>query len=440
MLFRSTIVISERMAKKFFMNTQCVGKILILDNENHKKLLKITGVLKEIPAQSSIQFDYIIPFSKFLSENSWAAETGSAANQIWVLLGNNVDKVVVNSKLKNLIKNQETTLNQELFLFPMTERNLYSYANGKRVWTEMQNLVIVGCIGFAILLIACFNFINLAIALNIKRNKEAGIKKVVGSKRRTIVLQFLMETLIITLISLVSAIILDKFLITGFNALFGGSIQLNLTDYRLVLFFAVITSFTALVSGFFPALYLASSNTISVLKGKINTSHSFNLFRQGLIVFQFTIPIVLIICMLVIKTQDKYMRDFNIGVDKDRLIVLDNSKNIRSHAESVKAELLSVPEIDGVSFTNCIPSKGATVSNDVNWDGKDASSRVVPDGQYRISVFDYDFLVTVDSKLPTVAVGVGRFTSCRISNRTMCIDNKSIKTNPCGNRRCSPSN
>ena len=121
-------------------------------------------------------------------------------------LKNNVDNKFVENKIKNLIKNQETTLNQELFLFPLKEQILYSYAGGKRVWKEMQNIVIIGTIGFAILLIACFNFINLAIALNFRRYREAGIKKVAGSGKSAIIIQFLGETFIITLISLLSAV------------------------------------------------------------------------------------------------------------------------------------------------------------------------------------------------------------------------------------------
>ena len=371
----NSIVISERMAKKFFENTDCLGKTLIMKDSYQQEAYKITGVFKKIPTQSLLQFDYVISFSKFLVDNPWASETGSDANQIWILLKNNVDNRFVDNKIKNIIKNQESTLHQELFLFPLQEKILYSYA-GRRVWKEMQNVVIVGCIGFIILLIACFNFINLAIALNIKRFREAGIRKVVGSKKSGIIIQFLSETFILTLASLFSSIILTKLLVTGFNTMFNQEIQFSLSEFNVILFFILITLFTGLISGLFPALYLASSNPVDVLKRKIATSHSYSTFRQGLIVFQFTIPIILIICMMVIKVQDRYMKNFNIGVDRDRLIVLDNSPNIEAHAESVKAELLSISEIDAVSFTNCIPTRGSSPSNDVNWEGKDASEKL----------------------------------------------------------------
>ena len=177
----NSIAISESMAIKFFETTDCIGKNLILKDKDRNEAYNIVGVFKEVPRQSLMQFDFVIPFSKFLSENRWALETGATANQTWILLKNSVDKIFVENKIKNLIKNQETTLNQELFLFPLNEQILYTYAGGKRVWKEMQNIVIIGIIGFSILLIACFNFINLAIALNFRRYREAGIKKASGS-------------------------------------------------------------------------------------------------------------------------------------------------------------------------------------------------------------------------------------------------------------------
>lgn len=372
----NSIVITERMAMKFFGSTNCMGQTIILKEETTQEAFKIAGIVKKIPVQSELQFDFVIPFSKFLAKNTWAMESGATANQIWVTLKKNVDSGSVDNKIKNLIKNQETTLNQELFLFPLREKTLYSYAGGKRVWKGMQNVVIVGCIGFAILLIACFNFINLAIALNIRRYREVGIKKVVGSNKLVIVIQFLGETFILTLASLFIAIILVRLLLTGFNSMFNGDIHFELSDYRIILIFTAITLFTGLVSGLLPSLYLASSNPVSVLKGQLNTSHSYSIFRQGLIVFQFTIPIVLIICMLLIKVQDRYMRTYDVGVDKDKVIVIDNTVNIQKHDEGVKAELLSIPGIEAVSYANCIPARGAKVTNEVSWEGKDASEKL----------------------------------------------------------------
>ena len=372
----ASMAISETMAMKLFETTDCVGKTLTIKNGQKEEAYTVSGVFQRIPRQSTMQFDFVIPFNKFLVDNSWALETGATANLIWALLKENADSKRIEAKIKNLIKTQETTLNQELFLFPMKDKNLYSYAGGKRVWREMQNIVIVGVIGFAILLIACFNFINLAIALNIRRYREAGIKKVSGSGKTVIIAQFLGETLILTLISLASAILLVKVALPGFNAIFQNDLQFRLFDLRTMLFFIAITVFTSLIAGLLPALYLASSSPINVLKGKLATSHSYSKFRQSLIVFQFAIPIILIICMMVIKSQDKYMREFDLGVEKDKLIILNNTENLQKHSSAVKAELQAIPGISAVSYTNCIPARGTRTTTEINWEGKDASEKL----------------------------------------------------------------
>ena len=389
----NSIVISERMAKKFFDGNNCIGKTLILKNTGSQEAYKVAGVFYDVPIQSFLQFDFIIPFSKFLANNNWALETGATSNETWVLLKNNVDSRFVEKKIKNLIINQETTLNQELFLFPLKEHILYSYAGGKRVWKVMQNVVIIGTIGFVILLIACFNYINLAIALNFRRYKEAGIKKVAGALKSEIVIHFLGETFIIALISLLTAVILVWLSLPGFNSIFNNHIHLRLLDINMVLFFIAIALFTGLISGLMPALYLASSNPVSTLKGNLITSHSYSIFRQSLIVFQFVIPIVLIICMMIIRIQDNYMRTYDAGVDKDKLIILHNSHGIQSHAGSFKAELLATPGVDAVSFTNCIPTRGAKVSSELNWEGKDVKEKL--HFWCVNSDFDYNRVVTV---------------------------------------------
>jgi ABC-type antimicrobial peptide transport system permease subunit len=392
---QNSIVISEHLATLFFGTNDCVGKTLILKEGSRQDAYKVSGVFRDVPIQSKLQFDFVIPFSKFLTENRWALEPGATASQTWILLKNSADRKYVETKIKNLIKNQETTLNQELFLFPLKEQILYSYAAGRRVWKEMQNIVIIGAIGFSILLIACFNFINLAIAMNLRRYKEAGIRKVAGSDKSTIVLQFLGETLIITLGSLISAIILVRVLLAGFNSMFNYNISLGLLNVNMLAFFIGIALFTCFISGFLPALYLASSSPVNTLKGKIITGHSYSIFRQSLIVFQFAIPIVLIICMMIIKTQDIYMRNYNAGVDKDKVIILNNSQNINNHSESVKSELLAIPGINAVSFTNCIPTRGARVSNDVNWEGKDQTDKL----HFWCVNSDFDYNKTVEIKL-----------------------------------------
>ncbi len=372
----NSVLISARTANKLFSTIDCLGKTVILKDGNKEEVFTISGVFRDVPSQSTLQFDIVIPFSKFLSTNSQANETGASANQIWVSFDKNVNISEIKTKIKDLIKTQETTLNQQLFLVPLKEKNLYSYSGEKRVWREMRNVVIIGSIGFAILLIACFNFINLAIALNIKRYREVGIKKVAGATKSNIIIQFLGETFILIMISMLSAILLSRVLIVGFNSMFQGDIYLGFKEIKVTLVFTLIALFTGLFSGLLPSLYLASANPVSILKSKIITGHSYSYFRQSLIVFQFVIPVVLIICMMIIKVQERYMSNFDTGFDKNKLIIINNSKNLEDHEESLKADLLSIPGIEALSFTNCIPFRGSSVTNDVTWEGKDNSKKL----------------------------------------------------------------
>ena len=374
----NSIVISERMAFKLFGSADCLGKTLICNDKNNEVGYKISGIIKDIPSESSFRFDFIVPFSKFLAENIWANETGASASQIWVLLHKNADAESINGKIRDLIKTQESTLNQELFLFPLKEKILYNYVGGRRVWggAGMQYLIIAGILGFSILLIACFNFINLAIAMNIRRYREAGIRKVVGAKKSTIILQYLGETFILILICLFFAAELVRILLLGFNSMTNGNLYFDFSDFKVILSLVLITVFSVLSSGLLPAIYLSYSNPVNTLKGRIVTSHSFSLFRQSLIVFQVTIPVVFIIFMMIVTVQDKYVRHFDLGFDKDKLLIISNSKNLEDHEESFKTDILSIPGIESVSYTNCIPARGTAVSNEVAWEGKDVSEKL----------------------------------------------------------------
>jgi ABC-type antimicrobial peptide transport system permease subunit len=372
----NTILISERMALKLFETTDCIGKTAVMKDNEEQEAYKITGVIRNVPTQSLLQFDFIIPFSKYLAANPEANETGASSCNYWALVSEKSDISEINKKIRDLIKTQETTLNQELFMFPLKEKILYNYAGGRRVWDGMQYVIIVGCIAFAILLIACFNFINLAVAMNIKRYREAGIKKVAGASRSAIILQYLTETFVLTVISLLFSIILVHFLIPFLNSQFNTSISFTFADFRVVIILAAIVIFTGALSGLLPALYLSSSNPLSVLKGEIVKSHSYSFFRQSLIVFQFVIPVVLIIFMMIIKTQDNYMANYDMGFQSDKMIVIGNTKNLEAHEESLKKDLLAIPGIEAVSFTNCIPARGTRVSNEVNWTGKEANEKL----------------------------------------------------------------
>jgi putative ABC transport system permease protein len=407
----NSIVITERTALKFFKTIDCIGMPLYVKKDTLQEAYTVSAVLKDIPALSSVQFSFIIPFSRFLSGNSQALETGSSVCQVWALLYNSANLKVVNGKVKSLIKNQESTLNQELFFFPLKEKILYSYSGGRRVWREMQNIVIIASIGFAILLIACFIFINLSIAHNIKRFREVGIRKVVGARKFSIIAQHLGETVILTMLSLMTSIDLVQLVLKALNRAFNGNVQFNFGDFDVIMIFAGITFFTAIASGLLPALYLSRSEPVNVLKNEIKTSQSFSFFRQSLIVFQFTIPIVLIICMMIVMAQNRFFRSYEIGFDKDKMLVIPGATDLESHSEDIRNDLLSVPGIESVSFSSCIPAHGTRVSNEVGWEGKNTGQKL----HFWCIDTDYDYPATVNLK-----ISEGRYFDRSFLNDSTC--------------------
>ncbi|HEX2920056.1 MAG TPA: FtsX-like permease family protein [Bacteroidales bacterium] len=405
------IAITEKMALKFFKTTDCLGKTLIVKNDSGEEAFVISGILKDIPEKSSIRFDFIIPFSTFLSANPQALNPDASSTTIWALLNKNNEKDVANAKIQKLISSQEATLNQELFLFPLKEQVLYDYAGGKRVWDDMRQVVILGVIGFAILLIACFNFINLTIAMNIKRYKEVGIKKVLGAQKSTIVIHQLGEAFLIVFLSMVTAIDLSRLVISLLNRALNGNIQFELTNTWIVLAFITIGFFAALASGLLPALYLSSSRPVEILKGNVSNGHSFSAFRKSLIIFQFTIPVAIIICMLIVRVQDKYLRNFDLGFDKEKMLVIPATPAIQAHHESLRNDLLQIPDVEYVSFTNCIPANGTKVTNEVSWEGKDPSTKL---HFWRINT-DFSFSDVVNLK-----ISGGRFFNKSFSSDSTC--------------------
>lgn len=391
----NSILITEQLAMKLYKSIDCVGRSLVAKDDTTGESYVIKGVLKNVPSLSYLQFDFIIPISQFISRNKEVLDPGATATAIWALMTKDASIDAANGKVKDLISNQETTLNQKLFLFPLKEKILYSYAGGRRVWREMQRVVIIAVIGFSILLIACFNFINLSIALNMKRYREAGIKKVVGANRLSIVLQHLGETTAITLLSLFTSTDLVKLVLDVLNRTNNANIQFNFTDLDVLGIFAGVTIFAALASGLLPALYLASAKPVNVLKGRVVSGNSFSTFRKSLIIFQFTIPVILIIFMLIVRVQDSYFRNYDLGFDKSKLIIIPCTNEIDSHSESIRNELLTLTGIGSVSYSTCIPAHGTRVSNEILWEGKDPSQKL----HFWCIATDYDYSATVNIKM-----------------------------------------
>jgi len=394
LLNENNILISEKLSKKFFNTTQNItGRFVKIDDKGE---FLISGIFS-IPKNSSNQFDFILHFNvqfKFYpnlkddwTSNSWA--------NTYVVLKEGTDLTQFNSKIQNLIERKTKEEHISLFVRPYSEAYLYgSYENGVQAGGRIEYVKIFSIIATFILLIASINFMNLSTAKASGRLKEIGIKKAIGVKRKTLVLQYLSESIIISFISLTVAILITELSLPYFNEITGKQISLNYNT-SIMLSFLAITLFTGLISGSYPALYLSGFKPIAILKGKLNTSYGELLTRKGLIVFQFILSVMFIVGVLVVYKQMELIQNKNLGYNKDNIIYFEMEGKVKENLDAFLSEIKKIP---GVKNASSIWYSFLGITNstsDVSWEGKD--SRLIVDMHYRR--VNYDMIELLDLKM-----------------------------------------
>ncbi len=394
----NSIVISERLAKIFFDNSNCIGKTIVLKNENSMCNFQIEGVMKDAPDQSSLKFDYIIPFSRFLTDHIEANELTAWSNTTWLLLKPNVNIHLINSKINDLINKESKIKDIRYFLFPLKDKHLYNYVNGqKSIFGNILDVILFSVIAVSILLIACFNFMNLGIALTTKRYTATGIKKILGSSRTNIITQFLSESLILSLLSLGFALIIVSVVLPFFNSFSASKVELAIpfSNPKIMLAFGGMAIFAGLLSGIYPAIVNSSVSTSNILKSNILLDGRLSNFRQGLIIFQFIVSFIFITFTIVIWEQAEYINAKDLGLIKENILVFENHNNILKHQTLFKSELLSLNEVSSLCYSNSMPFTMIRNYATVDWPGKEATI----DNIFPLINTDYDFLETLGPKL-----------------------------------------
>jgi len=378
-----TMVISESMAKKYFPGTDPIGKDLLTGNTNH---YKITGVIKDMPAQSHFHFDFIRAMSEESDSrrNEWLsnnyvtyvlARKGTDQKAIDRYLSATVNKYlspqlveVVHTSLEDLEKKGGHFIYNTI---PVTKIHLYSNLSYEfETNGNAQYVYIFIVIAVFILLIACVNFMNLSTARSAGRSKEVGVRKVLGSLRSNLISQFLAESVLTAVISLVLAIILAAILLPTFNQLSGKHISLGLFSKPWLAPSLLLTSLiVGLLAGSYPAFYLSAFQPIQVLKGKLSAGFKNGWLRNSLVVFQFATAILLIVGTLVIHSQLSYIRNKKLGYDRQQVLTLQNTYSLWTHAKAFKEEVLKLPGVEAGTMTRDLPN----VSNhDINGVFRDA--------------------------------------------------------------------
>jgi predicted permease len=377
----NSIVLSQSAATALFGNDDPINKILRIDNNQD---VKVTAVVKEMPHNTSLQFDYIIPFNYSdpyikQSMNEWVnsswlvyLQTAPGANLQWI-----------NQKI-NEIKQQHDANDKKIstyFAFPMSKWRLYSdFKDGKNVGGMIEYVRMFSIIALIILLIACVNFMNLSTARSEKRAKEVGIRKTLGSERKQLIFQFFIESIILATLSFVISIFAVYLLLPAFNSLVDKHLVLPITQPVFWISALVIVLFTGIVAGSYPALYLSSFNPVKVLKGTFTAGKKTVLPRHVLIVGQFVISILLISATIVVYQQIKMIRNRDMGYDPNNLITVPGSQESQKNYEVIKQNLLQTGMISAVTRTMSPITEVWMKTPSPDWEGKPANMNIIFSG------------------------------------------------------------
>lgn len=376
----NSVVITETVAKRYFGSPQLALGQMLETQDGENTVYKVTAVIEDVPKNSHFDFEFFFSmhnleyqFGNYLSHNFYS----------YVLLREGVDYKAFNSKFDEvLMKYIIPQLNQYIqidnledfeakgnkltySLQPVTDIHLYSsreleiMANG-----NIQYVYIFSATALFILLIACINFMNLTTARASGRAKEVGIRKVLGTERKSLIGQFLIESTLIVAIALVLALAFVWGLLGWFNTISGKELLFSaLLDYKFIIFLVLLPFVVGIFAGIYPAFFLSAFKPIAVLKGRLTSGHKKNLFRNSLVVFQFATSIILIVGTIVIYQQLNHIQNANIGFNKDQVLLIDNSGIPTESRTALKNEIDALNEVKSSSFAGFLPVTNSSRSD-----------------------------------------------------------------------------
>ena len=400
-----TVVITNEMKIKYFGDEDPTGKLLKINGEQD---YEITGVCETPPSQSSIEFDFL--GSMTARERPGPNEWGSNNLQTFVLLEEGVTTKKIDDQFPALLDKYFGPIINAVMNISLTEfyeggnRYYYylerladihlhsSFTEGIENATDTTYVYVLSVIALFILFIACINFVNLTTARSSLRAREVGIKKVVGSSRRKLIQQFLTESMILSILSMLLAVVLVELLLGKFNDLSEKELTVNYFNNPIIIPSLIILSlFVGFVAGSYAAFFQSSVKVLSVLKGKFSHAMKTGVLRNILVIFQFTISIFLIICTLTVFSQIKFIRDMDLGFNKDQILVVERFNAVGNQQQLFKEKLLKDPKIQNASVSVNVPGQGFSGNGILKEGGKDSEVHILSRWWA-----DYDLLETMD--------------------------------------------
>jgi ABC-type antimicrobial peptide transport system permease subunit len=392
-----SIVLTQSTARSLFASENPINKTVRIDNSHD---LKVTGILKDLPGNSTLRFNFIVPFDFYVQTNGWIKEiTSNWSNnsfQSYVALQPNVSYTQVEPAIRILLKrygpDQYKAVNAELFMQPMKDWHLYAdFKNGVAVGGFIDYVKMFSIIGLLVLLIACINFMNLATARSEKRAREVGIRKAIGSQRKDLILQFLIESLVITFVAALLSLLFVQLALPAFNTLTNTTITIPYSNSTFWIIIVVYIVLTGLLAGSRPAFYLSSFKPVKVLKGSVQTGRSAALPRKILVVLQFSCSIALIISTFIVYQQIEHAKERPVGYDANRLIMTDASGDLIRNYAALKNDLLQSSIVTSVTNSSSPVTEIWSHTGIDYWEGKMAGESL---GLGTIGTSDADYFKT----------------------------------------------
>lgn len=393
----SSIVITQTLAKSLFGDSDPLGQLIKVDD---KSSLKVTGILKDVPQNSSFKFEYLMPWKQRELINPWVVENktnwGNYSFQVFVELADAGKQTEVVEGIKGMLtEHGETAWPNELFLHPLLRWRLHSnFKNGVATGGMSDYVQLFTVIAIFILVIACINFMNLSTARSEKRAREVGIRKSLGSARSQLILQFIGESVIIAFIAYMLAILLTLLALPAYNDLVNKQLSIDFTSSTFWLYSFFIILLTGVISGSYPALYLSSFNPVKTLKGAISVGKSATTPRKVLVVLQFGFSILLMISTAVIFKQIQLVKNRELGYSQENLITVDNTTDVAKNYEPLKLELEQSGYVESVTRSNSAITNIES-NNFLGWPGKPESQRVI----FTTIATEYDYAKTMGIKV-----------------------------------------
>lgn len=387
----NSVVLTEEMARVLFPDGDALNKVVRYNAAND---LKVTGIIKDLPPNSSNMFDFLMPWSFYETLFDWVKqpEWGNFNWQTLVRVREGSDIELINSKMKGMIKKNGFD-KAEPFLYRLSDRHLFGkFVNGKAVGGDVDRIYLFVGLAFGILLIACVNFMNMATAKSERRAREVGVKKTIGASKGSLVIQFLTESMLLTFISVILAIALVEILLPTFNNLLQMKLSITYNHLWTWLSIILIIVLTGLIAGSYPALYLSAFDPVKTLKGATKQGGRFRVnLRQVLVVGQFCFAIVLIIATLVIYRQVQYIKNRPVGYDINLLAEIQQEGALQNKFDLYKSQLLKSGAVTAMCQTSATMSHDGSAFWNFEWPGMAEKDKEIMFNQLATT---YDFVKT----------------------------------------------